>query len=45
MGCAGDRLIGAVRFSFGRFNMMDEADRAAEIVAKVYSKVREGFAR
>jgi cysteine desulfurase len=45
MGCTGDRLIGAVRFSFGRFNAMDEADRAAEIVAKVYSKVGEGFAR
>jgi cysteine desulfurase len=45
MGCTGDRLIGAVRFSFGRFNTTEEADRTAEIVAGVYSKVREGFGR
>jgi len=45
MGCTGDRLIGAVRFSFGRFNTKEEAERAAEVVANVYSKVREGFVR
>jgi cysteine desulfurase len=45
MGRTGDRLVGAVRFSFGRFNTLEEADRAAEIVANVYSNVRDGFNR
>jgi cysteine desulfurase len=43
MGYSGDRLIGAVRFSLGRFTTADEIDRAVEIVASVYSKVRAGF--
>jgi len=45
MGYSGDRLVGAVRFSLGRFTTAEEIDQAVEIVADVYSKVREGFAK
>ena len=43
MGYSGDRLLGAVRFSLGRFTTADEIDLAVQIVASVYDKVREGF--
>lgn len=45
MGLTGERLVGAVRFSLGRFTSVEEIDRAAETVADVYAKVREGFGR
>jgi cysteine desulfurase len=45
MGFTGDRLLGAVRFSLGRFTSTEEIERAVEIVAKVYHSVREGFGR
>jgi cysteine desulfurase len=44
MGCTGDRLLGAVRFSLGRFTTEEEIDRVAETVASVYGQVRAGFA-
>jgi cysteine desulfurase len=45
MGFTGDRLLGAVRFSLGRFTTTEEVEKAAEIVAKVFQSVREGFVR
>jgi cysteine desulfurase len=40
MGCSNDRARSSLRFSFGRFNTMEEAQEASTIVAGVVEKLR-----
>lgn len=40
MGCSAERARGSLRFSFSRFNTMDEVDRGREIVLKAAAKLR-----